>query len=505
MTAAAPRAQGASPRAAPIPAAAGGDQPRRWTGWELVPPPLLTLAASVYGISSASYWRDEAATLSATQRSLPQMLRMLGHVDAVHGAYYLLIWPWVRLLGTSELVLRLPSAMAMAAAALGVTVIGRRLWSWQAGLTAGLVFAALPLTSRFGQEARSYAMATTAAVLASYLLIRALDEPRRRWFAWYGVSLATVGFLNLFGLLIVPAHAVTVAAVRRVAVRRWAVAAAVACAAAAPIAVYSWREREQLAWLKKPHWQDVTALVNMLTGSAASFVLILALSVTAVFFAWRQRGSGAASRRLLVWLSAPWLIVPPALLLTASQIKPMYVIRYVVFCLPAVALLAGAGIAVLGRLARLTPVTAAAPIVAVAGIAGIALLGLPAQHTYRQPWGHGDDIRAAEQFLRSQERPGDAVVYYKPGTRDYATTYPYGLSKLRDIGLARSAVAVGMLSGTEVSPAVLAQRLLSVPRVWLLEVGTDRPYAALAGSARFRLVQTTWRGDMLLRLYVRTG
>ncbi len=34
---------------------------------------------------------------------------MLGHVDAVHGAYYLLMWLEVRLAGHGELALRLPS------------------------------------------------------------------------------------------------------------------------------------------------------------------------------------------------------------------------------------------------------------------------------------------------------------------------------------------------------------------------------------------------------------
>ncbi len=38
----------------------------------------------------------------------------------------------------------------------------------------------------------------------------------------------------------------------------------------------------------------------------------------------------------------------PGTLLAASQIRPVYYFLYVVFCLPAVALLAGAGLAALG-------------------------------------------------------------------------------------------------------------------------------------------------------------
>src|SRR5260370_999605 len=148
-------------------------------------------------------------------RRLRDVIAMLGDVDAVHGEYYLLMWPRAHVVGVSEVVMRLPSAVAMAAAAGGVAAGGRRLGSWQAGLCSGLVFAALPMTSRYGQEARSYALVTAAAVLASYLLVRVITTPGRRWLVGYGLSLAALGSLNIFGLLIVPAHAVTLAATRR--------------------------------------------------------------------------------------------------------------------------------------------------------------------------------------------------------------------------------------------------------------------------------------------------
>jgi len=61
---------------------------------------------------------------------------MLGHVDVVHGAYYALIWVLVRIGGSGEFALRLPSAIAMAIAAALVTLLGRRLVSSRAGLAA---------------------------------------------------------------------------------------------------------------------------------------------------------------------------------------------------------------------------------------------------------------------------------------------------------------------------------------------------------------------------------
>ena len=61
----------------------------------LLIPALATLAIGAWDLGTPSYWRDEAATLDAEARSVPALLHMLTNVDAVHGAYYLLMWPIV--------------------------------------------------------------------------------------------------------------------------------------------------------------------------------------------------------------------------------------------------------------------------------------------------------------------------------------------------------------------------------------------------------------------------
>ena len=82
-----------------------------------------------------------------------------------------------------------------------------------------------------------------------------------------------------------------------------------------------------------------------------------------------------------------------------SQFQPAYTFRYIVFCVPAAALLIGTGLAAAGR------VTTAA------GLALIILLALPAQLGERGPAGHADNIRRLDQIVARYERPGDAVLY----------------------------------------------------------------------------------------------
>jgi Dolichyl-phosphate-mannose-protein mannosyltransferase len=185
--------------------------------WLPLLPGAVTLVAGLYRISGPSFSKDETATLAAAHRSFPQLVRMLGHVDVVHGAYYVLIWLVVRVFGgSSELIVRLPSVLAMAAAAAVITLLGRRLVSGWAGLAAGLTFAILPSVSSYAQDAREGALLAALAATASYCLVRAVDAGRpggrRGWLTGYGVTLALLGFGNLFALLLVPAHALTLLA-----------------------------------------------------------------------------------------------------------------------------------------------------------------------------------------------------------------------------------------------------------------------------------------------------
>jgi mannosyltransferase len=506
--------------------------------WSLIAGPAVTLALMLWGITAPAYWGDEADTVSAVSRSLPQLLRMLRHVDAVHGLYYLLLWPVVRVLGPGELATRLPSAIAMAAAALGIAAIARRLASGRAALYAGLVFAVFPIISAQAHDARPEGMVTAAAVLASYLLVRAAGDPHRGWFAAYGVSLVLLAYLELFGLLLIPAHAITVAALHRrgivprqrrgdragdgpgpaagalsagegapgtapwgLLVRRWLIAVAAAVAAVVPLVAYGWQQRAQIAWIAKPSWHDVlSAIVSMAAGSALAGVIALLVIMGGILGGTpappRRAGPGrltglwsrAGGRdRRLTWLALPWLVLPPAMLLAASEIEPAYSFRYLVFCLPGTALLAGAGLAALGWAMR-----------AVVLALMVALIA-PTQLSMRAP---GAGMRAVSQFLAARERRGDAVIYPGSGVPPWYLAYPNGLGRLRDIWMAESGPASGRLYGVRVSLPVLETRERGVCRVWAAEMSPPwiSPAQYLPG---FRLAHA-WQPQPGVRLWLFT-
>ncbi len=151
---------GRASRATAEGAAPAGGRRRPWqAGWLVVAvPAVAAFAVGGYEIGSPSLWRDEAYTKDAIGRPVSQIFALLGHQDAVHGAYYLLMHVIAAVAGTSATALRFPSLCAMVIAAGFVAATGRRAAALAAapdsgqrldipaltGLLSGLLFATAP-------------------------------------------------------------------------------------------------------------------------------------------------------------------------------------------------------------------------------------------------------------------------------------------------------------------------------------------------------------------------
>ncbi|GAA0268799.1 hypothetical protein GCM10010302_03090 [Streptomyces polychromogenes] len=370
-----------------------------------------------------------------SRRSPREIWALLHHVDAVHGTYYFLMHSWTAVFGDSHLSLRMPTVLAVTATAALVTVTGRRLFGPRAGLCAGTLFAVLPATSRFAQEARSYALVMLFATLATFLLIRAMDGARRplgraaRWAA-YGGCLAVLGLLHLIALTIVLCHApAVVLRARREGRGLWPflVAGSAAAVCALPVVLLGRSQASrQLFWVPEPDAWGLAEIWPQLFASALCAGLVIALAALA-----RREG------REGVLLCAAVAVVPPLVLWAASHGAVSYFrYQYALFTVPAWALLAGAGLAGATRSRR----------AAVAVLALVAVLVLPDQRRVRSPFEHdvphAADYAGAARTIEKYYRPGDGVVYVRgaPWMLDQGVRYYLkpGVEP-REVFLARSA------------------------------------------------------------------
>lgn len=521
---------------------------RRRRGWLIVAvPAAVSFVLGGYQIGGASLWRDEAYTKDAIARPFGQIFVLLGHQDAVHGAYYLLMHVVAAVIGTSAAALRFPSLCAMVIATGFVAATGRRAAALAlapdagrngrgldvpalTGLFSGLLFATAPYMTYYAQMARSYAIETMFAVIASYLLLRAWPDGRWRWWLGYAAAVALTGLFNIFGLLIVAAHGITLlltdargqtAPGRRIGriPLRWLAACGAAVIVLGPLLGLASRQQVQIAWLNRPTLNAMERLLVNLAGSRpliAPFALLALGGLLAAWLAdhWRPLNPAA--------IALPWLIVPPFVLVAVSFVKPVYYVRYIEFCLPALAILAGAGLTGLIRLAAVTPLRWSRPgrwrlglkwLPAVLAVVVLAALLAGPQQAIRQTAARPDNLRLASAIVAAHEQPGD-VVFYLPATMHVlGTAYPAPFARLRDIARNKSAIASGTLTGTEItSPARLKSRFTDVRRVWVVTGASTYKFPkastpmgkeklALLAGAGMRILHRWQAGEVMLTLY----
>ncbi|TFC90557.1 MULTISPECIES: glycosyltransferase family 39 protein [Cryobacterium] len=454
---------------------------------------LFGFLVSVAGSWKPSFWGDEAASVMSAERSIPGLLSLLGNVDAVHGAYYFVLHAWIDVFGSSELSTRALSALAVGVATAGTFVLARTLISTRVGVIAALVFAVLPRVTYMGAEARSAAVATAVAVWATVLLVHLLRSREKdagtRFALWagYAVLLAVGIYFFLYVLLLVPALGLAALLLapkergRMASLRAWALATVTGLALAAPVMLASVEQREQIAFIgRRPPIAVLTAAVYQWFGNTPLAVLawgLVLLAVLLVFAGLVVRGRGRvaaptvepaipATRAALAVMLA-WMIVPSAALLVGTQlITPMYSLRYLSVCTPAVAIAIAVGIACLRP--RWTQTVA---------LVLIAALAMPSYLDQRGEFGknYGADLRQAAEVVRAGALPGDAVVFdesVRPSRKPRLAlhVYPEAFTGLNDITLDRSFDTTDGLWDVTLPLADVTDRLTGTDRVWVLQI-----------------------------------
>ncbi|MFJ5836250.1 hypothetical protein ACIQGO_05625 [Streptomyces shenzhenensis] len=495
-------------------------------------PAAVMLVLGLWGIDRGGMWRDEAVTFQVARRSVPEIWRLLHDVDAVHGLYYLVMHA-VLALRPGEVLLRLPSVCGAAAAAALVAALGARLVGPRAGLWAGLLYAITPMVGHYAQEGRSYALVAAGAAGATLLLVRAVDRTPgsgerggrervgatgrrgrggRGWWA-YGAVLGVTCLLHEFAVLLLLAHAVTLALARvaRGVWCRWACAAGAVVLALLPMVLVSHAQSAQVAWLRAPDLDRAQALLRAFAGPMpAVYWTCLVLAAPALTRLVGRRGEITCAA-----VALPLAVVPPVTLMLASRFSPLYVDRYVLYALAGVPLLVAAGAdRVAGWLARSR---SGSPLLTLAGVLVVAVAlvhQLPLLRADRFADHRPDNLAAVSRVAARELRPGDPVLFVPGQTRATALAYPAGFRGMRDVALAAGASASGTLYGTEVDAKVLRRRLAALDRVWVVAdryavQSPRRPRNPLdrlklsVVTEQFVLREQSARDRVLLRLYVR--
>jgi mannosyltransferase len=205
----------------------------------LTPPLVLVLAAAIARFSlidHQSLWFDEIVSRTLVKQPLAPMLHAIARTESTPPLYYVLLWPWIRVFGTSSAALRSLSACFGVLTVMVLYATARLRFSRSAAFVAGALAATHPMLIWYSQEARAYSLLTLLVSLSLYFFMRAKADGSMRNLAAWAISAAFALATHYFAAFVVfPEAALLAYLLRGKQIRRPLAATALLLAAGAAL------------------------------------------------------------------------------------------------------------------------------------------------------------------------------------------------------------------------------------------------------------------------------
>jgi len=439
----------------------------------------------LWGLGRQSLWIDEIITLKAA--NVGGVYGLGDFVGNIQGPLHAFLTHWVARCSTSEVALRLPSALAGIATILLIAELGRRIFDRRTGFIAALLFALSPYSVWYSQEVRNYSLLMLAAAVAM-LAVWVIGHDRRRGLTSYAFATLVALYLNMSAVFMAIGHGLYLLPRlwRSPRLVPWVVTGILVVALFIPgmWSVVRWAEAdnvgERVALATEAEPESLLRGETTFTPAALPYAFFamgygytlgpsleelhaaspirgflrhlpvvapagLLLAAALVLGLLRLRGRGDEALFLLATALAPAV---GAIVLALANVKPFNV-RYLSPGFPAVVLLAAAGIGMLRR--RPAALLCAALVV----LYGWSLRNYHVETRYGR-----EDVRGAVAVVEAGEAPGDAVLV--PAVRDVFRHYYDGPATLTVLYPAQT--------GSDAEVARRVDDLVgSAPRVWFIE------------------------------------
>jgi mannosyltransferase len=445
-----------------------------------------------HALGVKSLWLDEASSVTFARLSWWEFLRTMWYGEGNMSFYYFLLRGWLSL-GASEFWLRSLSALFGVATIPAVYQLGNRFLSRKTGLAAAALLAVHSFHIRYSQELRSYSLLAFLLVVATYLFLSVLQTPERRvlW-AWYAVLAVMALYSQVFAVFVLAGQwlVLTPATIKRVGIKRLLCTAAAIGFLTAPLAaVMLLRNNGQLDWVPYPTIGGLLAVVQNIAGtdpqdSQVSLRAIVffslnlaAMSLAVAYVLYVRRNDLAASKvKLAVLMISLWLLFPLVAMFGLSYLKPIFISRYLVMCVPAGVLLVAHGIFVLEGLFSRGRIASS---IVLLSLLALTLVSARTYFACFPTYGH--DWRGVTSYILSNQQPHDAAIFYNfSGHR----VFDYYVSRQREAGGPNTSPT--LLFPLQLDRPNIEFRTQPFPRVWLI---LDRSVRTAAAAKNAELIR----------------
>ncbi|MEP6892779.1 MAG: glycosyltransferase family 2 protein, partial [Gaiellaceae bacterium] len=150
---------------------------------------------------------DENSSLGQAKLGLSALVHQLASRNVHVPLYHVILHEWIRVAGTSDIALRIPSVMAGTLAIPLLYLVGRQVFNPATGLVAATFGAFSPVWVWHSDEARMYPLLLCVGLASTYALLRALERGGFVRWATYAVLTALCLYTHYFAALLLLAHA----------------------------------------------------------------------------------------------------------------------------------------------------------------------------------------------------------------------------------------------------------------------------------------------------------
>jgi dolichyl-phosphate-mannose-protein mannosyltransferase len=294
---------------------------------------VLAVRAPLWTDETLSYWQIAAGFKQIWARSIQ------GNSFA---AYAYILWFTKTMFGDKELVLRIPSILAMLAAVYVFYRCARELFAWDVSLIATMLFV-LPRGIAFAAiDVRPYGFALLVTNLTILLFLRWKKTNRIRYAGLFGISAAGIFYFHYLFASILAALAVYYLLTRHASLRTdlRQIGVALSCFAIFMLPVlprlrYVYQTRSTHSFADAPQWTSVVQALNPGTGQLLVLAGVILIAAVA-----RQLMTPNRETLDKLLLCASLGFVPILCLYTISVTTPVHVFipRYLLVAMPGIAL-----------------------------------------------------------------------------------------------------------------------------------------------------------------------
>jgi mannosyltransferase len=381
------------------------------TGWSaaLIAIVLLALGLRILALDTKSVFADESASFRFAHLNWSAFWHLLTDSEANMALYYVFLRFWLRI-NDAAWFARLFSVLAGTATVPFLFFLGRKLFSREAAFFSSVLMALNTFHILYSQAARGYTLAVLLVTLSALCFVQAIEKFGWRTAGEYVVTSTAALCAHFFAAFVLLGQVIGLFFLKsqpKVIKRQVGLMLLVALLGMPLVLFATVHKTQPLFWLDHPSARDVHHLFMYFFGSGLKYALSLVALGFAATESWRRSSCSAEQHQEPNWpfiFVALWLVLPIMLTLIISHWKPVFSPRFLMVCLPAVALLVGAGLSSVKRpLARY-------------GLAAVLftslITALPSY--YRRPG--VEDWRSVTNYLSDNVQPSDVILvgpYYR--------------------------------------------------------------------------------------------